>query len=145
MAARHEIHHHHHHHDHDDGHGDDDQRQEDLGGARARGGENRHDHHDHGHDEFESFVVELPEIADPDRLHRAVERAVAAHGLLRVKGFAAVANRPMRLVLQAVGPRLDSYYDRPFAGQETRQTRLVVIGMAGLDREAITAALAQAA
>ncbi|MEM9197743.1 MAG: GTP-binding protein [Pseudomonadota bacterium] len=73
-------------------------------------------------------------------MSQAVAEAVAAHALLRVKGFAAVAGRPMRLVLQAVGPRIETHYDRPFAG-EPRQTRLVVIGLAGLDRAAITAAL----
>ena len=46
----------------------------------------------------------------------------------------------MRLTLQAVGPRVDSYYDRPF-GSDLRETRLVVIGEAGLDRAAIEAAL----
>ena len=46
----------------------------------------------------------------------------------------------MRLTLQAVGPRVDTYFDRPF-GAEARETRLVVIGQAGLDRAAIEAAL----
>ena len=47
----------------------------------------------------------------------------------------------MRLVIQAVGPRIDSHFDRPFASGEARETRLVVIGLAGLDRAAIAAAL----
>ena len=46
----------------------------------------------------------------------------------------------MRLTLQAVGPRVDTYFDGPF-GEAPRQTRLVVIGQAGLDRAAIEAAL----
>ncbi|MBE3637232.1 cobalamin biosynthesis protein CobW [Mangrovicoccus algicola] len=126
MSARHELHHHHHHHDDDDDHHGDD-----------------HDdhHHDHGHDAFESFVVDLPEAADPAALETLVARVIAAHDLLRVKGFAAVAGKPMRLVLQAVGPRVESHFDRPFAPGEARGTRLVVIGMAGLDRAAIAAAL----
>jgi len=40
-----------------------------------------------------------------------------------------------------VGPRIETHYDRPLAPQEPRETRLVVIGQAGLDRAAITAAL----
>ena len=65
---------------------------------------------------------------------------IRAHGILRLKGFAAVTGKPMRLTLQAVGPRIDSYFDQPF-GTAPRQTRLVVIGQTGLDREAIEKAL----
>lgn len=68
--------------------------------------------------------------------------AIAAHGLLRVKGFAAVGGKPMRLVVQAVGPRVASHFDRPWRADETPATRLVVIGHAGLDRPAIAATLA---
>ena len=46
----------------------------------------------------------------------------------------------MRLTLQAVGPRVDTYFDQPF-GAAPRVTRLVVIGQAGLDRPVIEAAL----
>ena len=66
---------------------------------------------------------------------------IRAHDILRLKGFAAVHGKPMRLTLQAVGPRIETYFDRPLAPSEPRETRLVVIGQAGLDRAAITAAL----
>jgi len=123
MEARAELHHHHHDHDHDHDDEDDDH-------------DHDHHHHDHGHDEFESHVIELPEAASAEALSAAVARVIAAHGLLRVKGFAAVAGKPMRLVLQAVGPRIETHFDRPF-GADPRATRLVVIGLAGLDRAAI--------
>ncbi|PZX19081.1 cobalamin biosynthesis protein CobW [Palleronia aestuarii] len=96
--------------------------------------------HDHDHDEFESFVVTRPEIADPKAFADLVAQTIRSHDILRLKGFAAVTGKPMRLTIQAVGPRVDSYYDRPLGGSE-RETRLVVIGEAGLDRAAITAAL----
>ena len=122
MAARHEVHHHHHH--DDDDHGSD-----------------HHDHsHEHGHDEFESFVVTAPEVDDPEAFKAKLVAIIAEHDVLRLKGFAAVTGKPMRLTLQAVGPRIDSYFDRPF-GSETRETRLVVIGQSGLDQAAITAAI----
>lgn len=124
LDARHEVHHHHH---HDDDHEDDDH--------------DDHHHHDHGHDEFESFVVTRAEIADPAAYARQVADVIRAHDILRLKGFAAVAGKPMRLTLQAVGPRVDTYFDRPIAADEARETRLVVIGETGLDRAAITAAL----
>ncbi|WP_439526075.1 cobalamin biosynthesis protein CobW [Roseovarius mucosus] len=128
MEARHELHHHHHDHDDDDDdHHDDD--------------DDDHDHHhDHGHDAFESFVVTRPELTDPASFARQVTEVIRAHDILRLKGFAAVAGKPMRLTIQAVGPRVDSYFDQPF-GSGPRQTRLVVIGQAGMDRAAITSAL----
>lgn len=46
----------------------------------------------------------------------------------------------MRLTLQAVGPRVDTYFDQSF-GAAPRETRLVVIGQTGLDRAAIETAL----
>ena len=122
LEARHEVHHHHH---HDDDHHDDDH-------------DDHHDH-DHGHDAFESFVVTRGEIGDPVAFAAQVAETIRAHDILRLKGFAAVAGKPMRLTLQAVGPRIDSYFDRPVDGP--RETRLVVIGQSGLDRAAITAAL----
>jgi cobalamin biosynthesis protein CobW len=61
--------------------------------------------------------------------------------VLRVKGFAAVAGKPLRLLIQAVGPRVSHYYDRPWGAAEPRQGSLVVIGLKGLDREAVTKSL----
>ena len=104
--------------------------------------ENRKTHHDdeldHDHDEFESFVVPLPEIEDPAALSKLVSDTAEAAGVLRIKGFAAVRGKPMRLLVQAVGPRVNTHYDRPWSPLEKRETRLVVIGLAGLDRAKIS-------
>ena len=104
--------------------------------------ENRKTHHDdeldHDHDEFESFVVPLPEIDHPETLSRLVSRTAEAAGVLRIKGFAAVRDKAMRLLVQAVGPRVTTHYDRHWAVAEKRQTQLVVIGLKGLDRDKIT-------
>lgn len=118
LSGRNEVHHHHH-----DDHDDED-----------------HDHH-HDHDDFESFVVTTPEIADRAQFEAQVTQIIKDHGILRLKGFAAIAGKPMRLTLQAVGPRLDTYFDRPLSSDETREAKLVVIGEAGLNRQAIEAAL----
>ena len=115
LEARHELHHHHH--DHDEDHGD-----------------------DHDHDAFESFVVTLGEIADTKAFSDQVSAIIGEHDILRLKGFAAVSGKPMRLILQAVGPRVETYFDQPF-GDIERATRLVVIGQAGLDHAAIETAL----
>ncbi len=49
-----------------------------------------------------------------------------------------------RHVVQAVGPRVERYFDRPWQAGEERLSRLVVIGFKGLDRAAIAAAIAAA-
>ena len=113
LASRHELHHHHH--------------------------EDEHEH-EHDHDAFESFVVNLGEISDAKQFADQTSEIIRTHNVLRLKGFAAVAGKPMRLTLQAVGPRVDTYFDQPF-GAAPRITRLVVIGQAGLDRMAIESAL----
>jgi len=106
---------------------------------------NRRTRHDaeaeHDHDDFDSFVVALDEIADPSALVARVGSLAERFDVLRVKGFAAVANKPLRLLVQAVGARVTHQFDRPWNGSEKRQGRLVVIGLKGLDRAAITDAL----
>jgi cobalamin biosynthesis protein CobW len=67
---------------------------------------------------------------------------MSGQDILRVKGFAVVAGRDRRLVVQAVGSRVEQHFDRPWATGEVRATRLVVIGKKGLDRAAVAAALA---
>ncbi|HEV3394804.1 MAG TPA: cobalamin biosynthesis protein CobW [Xanthobacteraceae bacterium] len=103
----------------------------------------RHDlEEEHDHDDFDSFVVTLPEIADPAVLAARVATVAEATSVLRVKGFAAVAGKPMRLLLQAVGSRVTHQYDRQWRRSEPREGRLVVIGLKGIDRAAIALALA---
>jgi len=107
--------------------------------------ENRPTRHDqepeHDHDDFDSFVVSLPEIADPTMLAKRIAAVADVHSVFRVKGFAAVAGKPMRLLIQAVGARVSHQYDRPWAAGDSRQGRLVVIGLKGLDRADVTRAL----
>ena len=122
LASRHEVQVHHHH-DHDD---------------RTQVDED--DHHKHDHDAFESFVVNLGEVADTKVFADQVSQIISTHDILRLKGFAAVVGKPMRLTLQAVGPRVETYFDQPF-DMAPRITRLVVIGQTGLDRPEIEAAL----
>jgi cobalamin biosynthesis protein CobW len=106
---------------------------------------NRRSRHDaeeeHDHDDFDSFVVPLAEVAEPAALAARVSALAEDFNVLRVKGFAAVAGKPLRLLLQAVGPRVTHHYDRPWSAGEAREGRLVVIGLKGLDRAAVTRAL----
>jgi len=106
---------------------------------------NRRTRHDdeaeHDHDEFDSFALAIPEISDPAALAARVAAAAERFNVLRVKGFAAVATKPMRLVLQAVGARVSHQYDRPWNASEAREGRLVIIGLKGLDRAAVARTL----
>ncbi len=83
-------------------------------------------HDDHEHDDFASVVIDLPEIADPADLVTAIQRLAREQHILRVKGYVAVAGRPMRLLVQAVGERVRHQFDRPW-GPAPRQSRLVAI------------------
>jgi len=106
------------------------------------GEDHDHDHHhDHDHDDFETFQVDLAAIEDVDSFIERIKQVIIDHDILRLKGFAQVGNKPMRLVIQAVGPRVDHYFDRPLSDAEKGKTTLVVIGQAGLDPAAISAAL----
>ncbi|MCA1284126.1 cobalamin biosynthesis protein CobW [Salipiger bermudensis] len=98
--------------------------------------------HDHDHDEFDSIAVEMPELSDPAALVRAIEGLAREHNILRVKGYAAVAGKPMRLLVQAVGARVRHQFDRPWGAGEARQGRLVVIAEHDdIRRDVIEAAL----
>ncbi len=102
----------------------------------------RPSHHDaedgaHEHDDFESFSVAIPETASPDALLDRLRAATAEHDILRMKGFLAVAGKPMRLAVQGVGARFRQHFDRPWPEGAARRGAVVVIGRSGLDRAAI--------
>jgi len=105
----------------------------------------RPSHHDfeseHDHDDFESFVVARGPVADTGGFLARLGEIIAAHDILRLKGFLDVPGKEFRHVVQGVGTRLQQYFDRPWGDGEPRQSRLVVIGRKGLDRTAIAAAI----
>lgn len=101
-----------------------------LGKAAEDDLDARPSHHDgaddHEHEDFDTVVIDLPEISDPADLAARIARLAAEQNVLRVKGHVAVAGKPMRLLVQAVGARVRHQYDRPW-GQTPRRSRLVVI------------------
>jgi cobalamin biosynthesis protein CobW len=107
----------------------------------------RHTHHDedhahgrpHSHSLFDTIVLRLGAL-DRESLLRGLQAVVREHEVYRAKGFAAVSDKPMRLVVQGVGRRFDSYFDRPWEANESRTTELVLIG-SHLDRESVTRTL----
>ncbi len=95
----------------------------------------------HDHDDFNTFIVELNGAQNKDALLTRISKTIEHHEILRLKGFAAVEGSAARLLIQAVGPRLNSYFDRAWNKGETHRTQLVVIGEKSMDQAAITAAL----
>jgi cobalamin biosynthesis protein CobW len=102
-----------------------------LGAAAEDDLHARPSHHDgaddHEHEDFDSVVIDIPELADPAEIVARIAALAERQNILRVKGYAAVAGKPMRLLVQAVGARVRHQYDRPWAPGEARRGRLVVI------------------
>ena len=107
------MHHHHHHHHHEHG-------------------------HEHGHDEFASFVIALDAIDDAADFQQRISSMASEFGILRAKGRVPVAGKALPFVVQAVGMRVDGYFAREDGGTPGQ---LVVIGLAGLDADAIAGLL----
>jgi cobalamin biosynthesis protein CobW len=103
----------------------------------------RPSHHEteaeHDHDDFATFFVEIGPIATPDRFLKGLGEVAARHDVLRIKGFLEVSGKPLRLLVQGVGTRFQSQFDRPWRADEARRGRLVIIGERGLDTAAIRA------
>ena len=83
--------------------------------------------HDHDHEDFETVVIELPDMPSAEDLVARIEKLAARQNILRVKGYAAVQGKPMRLLVQGVGTRVRHQFDRPWGVDETRIGKLVVI------------------
>lgn len=103
--------------------------------------ENRRSHHElegeeHEHDDFETFVIDAL-AANRRTLELRVAAAMAVDGVLRIKGLVSMEGRAARLAVQAVGPRVETW----FVPDETRKPGLVVIGLKGLDRGKVESAL----
>jgi cobalamin biosynthesis protein CobW len=96
---------------------------------------------DHDHDDFESFVVTSGPVSDDAAFLARLRATIELHDVLRVKGFVDRPGRDRRQVVQAVGNRVQHHFDRPWQVGEKRETRLVVIGKKGLDRDAISAVI----
>ncbi|WP_411867933.1 cobalamin biosynthesis protein CobW [Vulcanococcus limneticus] len=118
--------HHHHHHDHADHDHD-------------------HDHHDHTHVAMQSATVRLAGAFERSRLEALLRQQIVEQSILRLKGRAWLPGKAQPLQIQAVGPRLECWYDpRSGAGageQPGPGLELVALGLS-LDGQALERALA---
>ncbi|MFT9398976.1 cobalamin biosynthesis protein CobW [Acetobacter sp.] len=121
-----------------------------LGAAAEADLDARPSHHDaedgeHEHDDFESFVVPVPEQASVEDFLTQLQDVAATFDVLRMKGFASVYGKPMRLAVQGVGTRFRHEFDQPLPAGAERSGRIVVIGQKGLNEAGIRAALSHGA
>ncbi len=109
----------------------------------------RPSHHDteeeHEHDDgVVSVNLVLKREFDPEKLQQQLKNLVAEREIYRIKGFVAVPNKPMRLVIQGVGNRFEQFYDRRWRTDEPRETKLVLIGQS-LNQQEVEAQLLELA
>ncbi|WP_336760697.1 cobalamin biosynthesis protein CobW [Asaia sp. VD9] len=97
----------------------------------------RPSHHDgadeHEHDDFTSFVLPLREQESVEAFIARLEHVARAHDVLRMKGYARIAGKRLRLGVQAVGARIRHAFEQG----EASPGQLVVIGLHGLDPVAV--------
>ena len=83
--------------------------------------------HDHDHDDFESIVISFDAVESPESVCFKIEQIAREQNILRAKGYVAVKDKPMRLLVQAVGTRVRAQYDRTWKPNESRGSRIVFI------------------
>ena len=94
-------------------------------GVRA----SHHDEEEHHHDDdINAITIIIPKVCEPKILINTLSKLIENHEIYRIKGFVHVVNKPMRLILQGVGSRLSTFYDRFWDSNELKETKLVFIG-----------------
>ena len=90
---------------------------------------------------MESVALEWNGELQRSALEAAIRRLCQEQGIVRVKGRLWLRGKDRPLVLQAVGPRLESWFE-PAAEPRGPGVELVLLGF-GLDRERLEQALVQ--
>ncbi|MFM7314347.1 MAG: cobalamin biosynthesis protein CobW [Cyanobium sp.] len=107
-----------------------------------------HDHHEHEHDHthvaMQSAVVQLDGVIDRGRLEALLQEQIRTQALLRLKGRAWLAGKTHPLQIQAVGPRLECWFDPAAPAAQRREAPgLEVVALClAVDAAALRAALA---
>lgn len=108
----------------------------------------QHDHHDHSHVAIEALALELPGVFGRASVEQQLQRLLHQSVVIRLKGRLWLPGKARPLQIQAVGPRLECWFEsggNAAAGSGTQAPRLelVLLGFQ-LDQDAIEAALQQA-
>jgi cobalamin biosynthesis protein CobW len=91
-----------------------------------------HEHHDHTHVAMQSAVVRWSGALDRSRLEAALESQIRDQTLLRLKGRAWLPGKRHPLQIQAVGPRLECWFDSQSPSERPADDglELVALGLA---------------
>jgi G3E family GTPase len=127
------AHDHAHDHDHDHEHGHEHEHAHENGHAEpAHAAEHRATAGlAHVHDEdIQALALKTDTPLDPDRFFAWIQKLVAEEGpkILRSKGILSFKDDPDRFVFQGVHMILDGDHQRPWRGDERRESRIVFIG-----------------
>lgn len=106
-----------------------------------------HEHHDHSHVAIETLALELAGDFCRVALEQQLLQLVSDSALIRLKGRLCLSGKNRPLQIQAVGPRLECWFE-PGAGQDSVSQQapgleLVLLGFQ-LDRSAIESCLNKA-
>ena len=101
-------------------------------GAHHNHDHDHDDHHDHSHVAMHSAVVRWNGSLDRSRLEAALESQIRTQTLLRLKGRAWLPGKRHPLQIQAVGPRLECWFDSQSPGERPAEDglELVALGLA---------------
>lgn len=102
------------------------------------------DGHVFAHDDFERFVIKVPEQSSVEGFLTLLQAVARKYDVLRTKGYAAVQGQSKRLAVQGVGTRFRHEFDRSLAAGADRMGRIVMIGQKGLKEAVLRAALVDA-
>jgi len=117
----HDVHGHHPDHDHDHAVDHDDDHDHD-----------HHGHHDHSHVAMQSVALRLEGPVDRQALERLLRSQIDRQTFLRLKGRAWLVGKAQPLQIQAVGPRLECWFDPKAAVADQDHTpclELVALGL----------------
>jgi cobalamin biosynthesis protein CobW len=101
--------------------------------------DDHHHHHDHQHPELLSSSLQLNGRWQQEGLESVLADAIETMGLLRLKGRIPIAGKVLPLQVQAVGRRLDCWFEADQASSD--QLNLVLIGRSP-DQDRLAAQLA---
>ncbi|MFB6307462.1 MAG: cobalamin biosynthesis protein CobW [Flavobacteriales bacterium] len=100
--------------------------------------ESRHSIHEAHHEneeehEHDDSIQSVSITLDQDPTNKKVivdslKKLVDKHEIYRIKGYVNIPDKPMRLLVQGVGERFETYFDKKWEENEERKTNLVIIG-----------------
>lgn len=102
--------------------------------------DHHHDHHDHGHVAMTSLVVRRAGRWERSDLEQKLRRLLEHEPVLRLKGWLVQAERPLPLQIQAVGPRLECWYEGEVCGDPVQEGLELVVLAAEGDRDRLAVA-----